>query len=51
MLECKNLAKECWGDAYSDKAFHQMLLEAGPQNFENIKKYIRHLGGAGTPQA
>lgn len=41
ILECKNLAKECWGDAYSDKAFHKLLLELGPQSFENIKKAIR----------
>lgn len=41
ILECKNLAKECWGDAYSDMKFHKLLLEMGPQSFENIKKCIR----------
>ena len=51
ILECKNLAKESWGDAYTDKAFHQMLLEVGPQSFENLKKYIRQLGSSNTPQA
>lgn len=51
ILECKNLAKECWGDAYSDKAFHQVLLKLGPQSFENIKKYIRQLGNSNAPQA
>lgn len=52
ILECRNLAMECWGDAYSDKKFHQILLEAGPQSFENIKKLIRQLGNAdGAPQA
>lgn len=51
ILECKNLAKECWGDTYTDKTFHQMLLEVGPQSFEHLKKYIRQLGGSTTPQA
>lgn len=52
ILECKNLAKDCWGDAYSDKLFHQILLELGPQSFENIKKYIRQLGNNNNaPQA
>lgn len=41
ILECKNLAMECWGDAYNDKAFHQLLLNLGPQSFENIRKYIK----------
>lgn len=44
ILECKNLAKDCWGDEYSDKAFHALLLELGPQSFDNIKKAIRQKG-------
>lgn len=51
ILECKNLAKECWGDSYSDKAFHQILLELGPQNFDSIRKCIRQLGNDSAPQA
>lgn len=52
IMECRNLAKECWGDSYSDKVFHQVLLELGPQSFESIKRYIRELGGEHTtPQA
>lgn len=52
ILECKNLAKDCWGDSYSDKAFHALLLELGPQSFDNIKKAIRQRGGTVSgPQA
>ena len=41
ILECKNLAKDCMGKTYSDKAFHDLLLRMGPMNFEEIKKAIR----------
>ncbi|MCH5281462.1 MAG: DUF885 domain-containing protein [Lachnospiraceae bacterium] len=52
ILECKNLAKDCWGDAYSERAFHTLLLELGPQSFDNIKKAIRQRGGTiSGPQA
>lgn len=48
ILECRNLAMECWGDAYSDKAFHKLLLNMGPQSFENIRKYIKETRPSST---
>jgi uncharacterized protein (DUF885 family) len=41
ILECQNIAKEYWGEYYSNQAFHQLLLQLGPMDFENIKKAIR----------
>jgi uncharacterized protein (DUF885 family) len=44
ILECKNLAKELWGENYTDMQFHTLLLEMGPQSFESIRKGIRESG-------
>ncbi len=41
ILECKNLAKDCLEDHYTDKKFHTILLNTGPMNFEEIRKAIR----------
>ena len=44
ILECRNLAMDCWGDQYSNQAFHKLLLELGPLDFESLKKEIRQSG-------
>lgn len=41
IMECRNLAMECWGEDYTDQDFHQLLLELGPMDFESIRKRIR----------
>ncbi len=41
ILECRHLAMEHWGENFSNKVFHQLLLEQGPQSFECIKKRIK----------
>lgn len=41
ILECRNLAMECWGDGYTNQKFHQLLLELGPMDFAGIRKQIR----------
>lgn len=41
ILECRNLAMECWGDNYDNRAFHDLLLELGPLDFGSLKKKIR----------
>lgn len=33
----KEQAKELWGKAYTDKAFHQFILQAGPSDFKSLK--------------
>lgn len=44
ILECRNLAMDCRGDQYSNQAFHKLLLELGPLDFESLKKEIRQSG-------
>ena len=39
-LSLKDYAKETFGDNYSDKAFHQAVLEIGPAPFSILKKYL-----------
>ena len=41
ILECRNLAMECWGESYTDRDFHRLLLELGPMDFESIRKRIK----------
>ena len=45
ILECQQLARDNWGDKYSDAAFHQYLLQIGPAPFPIIKKAIRQYSG------
>lgn len=39
-LSLENDAKEMYGDNYSEKSFHQAVLEIGPAPFEIIRKYL-----------
>lgn len=39
-LECQNLAKDVWGDAYNDQAFHSLILRLGPIDFLSLKSEI-----------
>ena len=41
ILECKNLAKDVWGDHYNDQAFHATLLKYGPVDFFSLKNAIK----------
>lgn len=41
ILECQSLAKQAWGNAYSDHIFHEFLLNLGPSPFPLIKKAIQ----------
>lgn len=41
IMECRNLAMECWGEAYTNQDFHQLLLELGPMDFASIRERIR----------
>lgn len=40
MLELKKEAKQKLGDNYSQKTFHQRILEIGPAPFDIIRKYL-----------
>lgn len=40
LLECKQLARDLWGDGYSDDRFHACYLSAGNVPFEQLKNYI-----------
>lgn len=39
-LELKKNAIETWGDDFSQKRFHQEVLEIGPASFNTLKHYI-----------
>lgn len=39
-LELKNYAKELFGAEYSDKQFHQAILDIGPAPFSILKEYL-----------
>lgn len=39
-LELKEKAQETYGNAYSDIAFHQAILDIGPAPFEILEKYL-----------
>lgn len=41
ILECKNLAKDVWGDHYNEQAFHDLLLRLGPVDFLSLKNEIK----------
>ncbi len=44
-LEFENLhelAKELWGDEYSDYKFHEFLLETGPMPFDVLEEMLRN---------
>ena len=39
-LELKDYAKDLFGENYSDKAFHQAVLDIGPAPFSILEKYL-----------
>ncbi|MBR3811313.1 MAG: DUF885 domain-containing protein [Agathobacter sp.] len=39
-LELQSYAKDLFGEEYSDKAFHQAVLDIGPAPFSILKKYL-----------
>lgn len=39
-LELKDYAKDLFGEEYSDKSFHQAILDIGPAPFSILKKYL-----------
>lgn len=39
-LELKDYAKDLFGEEYSDKSFHQAILDIGPAPFTILKKYL-----------
>lgn len=39
-LELKDYAKELFGESYSDKQFHQAVLDIGPAPFSILEKYL-----------
>ena len=41
ILECKNLAKDVWGEHYNESAFHDTLLKYGPVDFFSLKNAIK----------
>lgn len=41
ILECKNLAKDVWGERYNDQDFHATLLKYGPVDFFSLKNAIK----------
>lgn len=41
ILECRHLAMEHWGENFTNKAFHRLLLEQGPQSFPCIREQIK----------
>lgn len=40
ILECREYAKEIWGEQYSDKRFHTFFLESGPCSFALLRERI-----------
>ena len=39
-LELKDYAKDLFGEEYSEKSFHQAILDIGPAPFSILKKYL-----------
>ena len=39
-LELKDFAKDLFGEEYSDKSFHQAILDIGPAPFAILEKYL-----------
>ena len=40
-LELKEYAKEEFGEAYSDRDFHQAIIRIGPSPFSILKNYLK----------
>lgn len=40
LLQTKAMAKECWGDDYSDLGFHEYLLNNGPCDYGTLQALI-----------
>ena len=41
ILECKNLARDVWGEHYNEITFHDTLLKYGPVDFFSLKNAIK----------
>ena len=41
-MELQKLAKELWGEEYSDYAFHEYLLEMGPMPFGQLEALLKN---------
>ena len=41
ILELKEIAKELWGDNYSDYAFHEWILESGAGDFGSLAQKLK----------
>lgn len=41
ILELQKTAKQNWGDAYSDYAFHSFYLDCGPSDFTSLTERLR----------
>jgi uncharacterized protein (DUF885 family) len=50
ILALKQEAKELWGDAYSDYAFHTFFLNCGPSDFETIRETLQDAEPVLSPQ-
>ena len=44
LLRLKETAKEQWGDAYSELAFHTFLLDCGPSDFTTLREKLAETG-------
>ncbi len=49
IMECRELARLKWKDNYSDRNFHEFLLDFGPADFETIKDAIREYKAPDVP--
>lgn len=50
-LKLKEMAKKEWGESYSDRRFHEALMELGPAPFEILKKYLFDAQGRTTQRS
>ncbi len=41
LMELKKMAQKIWGHSYSDYAFHQFILQAGPSDFDTLKEELQ----------
>lgn len=48
-LSLEDYAKELYGENYSEKSFHQAVLEIGPAPFDIIKKYLPSYYSSDSP--
>ena len=51
IMECRELARLKWKDNYSDRNFHEFLLDFGPADFETIKDAIREYKAPDVPSS